>query len=392
MTDTATSESDRQSGAAQSSITNVSGSINVDANQVDIGGDVIGRDKIETAGGHIIHAAAGATVIVGSLPDVVSQGLTALHELMQRSPDVQTAVIVFQSNFQAAHQQVDTLADYKDVHDLLHRLQYHCYNGVVQAAARFPGDDLTLDNLTDYQLTLEGIVRELNEVAARSAELKQETAWIAEIKQASTDLRDAILTLDPSLLKRVIWRLNRVLAIQPSRINALLNQQARALRLPSLLSTLSEVSASLAALNLDADRVSQFQDGVAALSQLGDHLTTLVDLHDHWQAVELELRRIEALLDQDPVELEMSWPDLKARVEPLCSDANEEWAVALRKDADALTGLLSEKNPVMIRRAFRSFRRRASDRFFRVDVDLKGVCGELRSVGEPLASILEMIK
>ena len=141
MTDPSTSESDLLSDTSQSSTTNVSGGVNVDAGQVDIGGDVVGRDKVETAGGHIIHAAAGATVIVGGLPDVIGQGLTALHELMQRSPDVQTAVIVFQSNFQAAHQQVDILADYKDVHDLLHRLQFHCYSGVVQAAPRFPGDE-----------------------------------------------------------------------------------------------------------------------------------------------------------------------------------------------------------------------------------------------------------
>src|SRR5512136_1675494 len=98
MKDTTTSGSDLPSDVIEPATTNVSGGINVDANQVDIGGDVVGRDKVETAGGHIIHAAAGATVIVGSLPDVVSQGLTALHEIMQRSPDVQTAVIVFQSN------------------------------------------------------------------------------------------------------------------------------------------------------------------------------------------------------------------------------------------------------------------------------------------------------
>ncbi len=42
-----------------------SGGVDVDAGQVDIGGDVIGRDKIESAGGHIIHAAAGATVVIG---------------------------------------------------------------------------------------------------------------------------------------------------------------------------------------------------------------------------------------------------------------------------------------------------------------------------------------
>jgi hypothetical protein len=170
-----------------------------------------------------------------------------------------------------------------------------------------------------------------------------------------------------------------------------LNQQARTLRLPALLSALSEVSTSLSALNVDADRVNQFQEGVTALQQLGDHLTILVEAHDSWQAVELELRRVESLLDQDLGELEMSWPDLQARVEPLCSGVNEDWALALLNDSTALSASLSAGNPVVIRRSFRSLRRRASERFFRIDVDLKSVCGELRTVGEPLASILGMI-
>ena len=371
---------------------NVSGGVNLDADHVNIDGDVIGHDKVESAGGHIIHAEAGATVIVGALPDVVGQGLAALRELMQHSPDVRTAVVAFQANFQTAHEQVDILADYKDLHDILHRLQFQCYNLLAQAATRFPGDDMTLDNLAEYQLTLEGTAGELQQVSTRSAVLKQEASWIEEVRRSNMDLSNALQTLDSSLLKRVLWRLNRVLAIQPARINALLNQQAHALRLSALMSALLRVSQNLTALHADAGKVSQFQNGVEALGNLGNHLTALVDAHDSWQTVELELRRIEAFLDQDLQELEMSWPDLKAQVGPLCGDSDEDWAAALRTDAEALTASLSERNPAAIKRCFRSFRRRASNRFFRVDVDLKSVCGELRMVGEPLASVLGMIE
>lgn len=47
-------------------ITNVSGGINLNSANTNIGGDAIGRDKIVSAGGHIIHAAAGAMVIIGA--------------------------------------------------------------------------------------------------------------------------------------------------------------------------------------------------------------------------------------------------------------------------------------------------------------------------------------
>ena len=52
------------------SVANVSGGINLQAQDVSVGGDVTGRDKVMQAGGHIIIAGQGATVIVGKdLPE-----------------------------------------------------------------------------------------------------------------------------------------------------------------------------------------------------------------------------------------------------------------------------------------------------------------------------------
>ena len=47
-----------------------SGGATIDAEKVDVGGDVTGRDKIESAGGHIIHAESGSTVIINEHPTV----------------------------------------------------------------------------------------------------------------------------------------------------------------------------------------------------------------------------------------------------------------------------------------------------------------------------------
>ncbi|MBI3244488.1 MAG: hypothetical protein HYZ49_19585 [Chloroflexi bacterium] len=363
--------------------------------QITVGsGDVTGGDKI-TAGGHVIQAAAGATVIIGApaaAPDAVGEGLAALHELMERSSDVRNAVIAFGTDFTAARDQVDMLGDYKDLHDLLHRLQFHCYSGITQAAARFPDDEMALDNLTDYLLTLEGIVAELRQVAERPSAPKQDVQWIEEVALARADLSTAIEKLDAKQLKQVTWRLNRLLSVQPSRINTLLNQAARAMRLPALVQTLSQVSENLASLDLDAEKVGQFKTGVEALSNLDHALIALVDEHDHWQDIDVELRRLEAAIEQDLEELEMSWPDLKTKATPLYDGLTDEWAVAIKKEGDGLDETLAANNPVKVKRTFRSYRRRAGDRFYRVDVDLKTLCGELRKIGAPLASVLGMIE
>lgn len=44
---------------------NISGGVNTNAGQIDVGADVVGRDKVTSAGGHIIHAEPGAIVNIG---------------------------------------------------------------------------------------------------------------------------------------------------------------------------------------------------------------------------------------------------------------------------------------------------------------------------------------
>src|SRR6185503_10702936 len=83
---------------------------------LNVGGNVDGQ--INIAGGHNIHAEKGSTVIIGAPTEAVG-GLFALRELMQKSRDVRIAVIAFRTDFRVAHEQVDRLGDYKDLHDLL---------------------------------------------------------------------------------------------------------------------------------------------------------------------------------------------------------------------------------------------------------------------------------
>jgi hypothetical protein len=367
--------------------------VHAEDNSLAMGGFTVGGNvggQVNIAGGHNIHAAEGSTVIIGAPAEAVG-GLNALRDLMQRSRDVRTAVISFQADFRVVHEQVDRLGNYKDLHDLLHHLQFHCYNGIVQAVTRFPNDELTLDNLTDYALTLEEIVEEMKQVAIRPLIPRQELMWINDVSLAKADLRNAVDALDEKSLKNVVWRLNRLLATQPARINTLLNYSARALRLPALLSAMARVCDNLISLDLDTDKVNAFQLGVDALGKLDKALSLLVDSHDQWQALDVELRRIEASIDRDLTEFEMSWPDIKLQAKPLFMTYSDEWANALKKESDALDEALSSNNPAKVRRGLRSFQRRATDRFYRVDIELKALCDGLRQIGLPLASVLGMI-
>jgi hypothetical protein len=320
----------------------------------------------------------------------VRNGLYALTELMA-APEVRAAVVAFRTDFQAVCEQIDVVGNYKDLHDLLHTLEFKCYSGIVQEARRFPDDETALDILMDYELTLQEIVTDVREVADRGTLATHETLWIKDLERTTEELRGAIENLETRQLKRAVWLINRVLAIQPSRINTSLNTAARALRLPALVKAMTCVRDNLAHGELDPEKTSQFKDGVEALANLERSLTVLVHTHNDWQELDLELRRIEANLEQDIFELEMSWLDLKAMAESLYSSSIDEWALSFKKDSDNLDSAIASQNPAKVKRYFRSYRRRAGDRFYRVDVELKRLCGNLRIVGEPLASVLRMI-
>ncbi len=325
-----------------------------------------------------------------SSPDQASKGLSALTELMDM-PEVRAAVVTFRTDFEAAGEQVTILGDYKNVHDLLHTMQYHCFQPIEQEARRFPDDDLSVDNMMDYELTLQEIVNGLQEAAQRPSLASLGVSWVEELVGIQQELHQAIEDLDAKRLKRVIWGMGRVLAIQPSLINTRLNEAARTLRLPGLVEALTAVRDHVASLELDADKVDQFREGVDALSALDQRLSTLVGDHDRWQVIDLELRRIEATARQDTMELEMSWPSLQEMVAPLYAESDEPWAESLAKDAEALDAAIQEGNPAKIGRYFRRYRRQAGDRFYHVDVDLKELCEGLRQVGEPLTGIMELI-
>jgi Effector-associated domain 10 len=322
----------------------------------------------------------------------VSQGLNALADLMQY-PEAMSAVITFRVDFQAACEQINIIANYKEVHDLLHTLEFQCYNGIVQEAKRFPADETGLEILLDHELTLQKILREVQDVTARETIATKEVIWLEDLKRAQVELQGAIEELDTRRLQRSIWLLNRVLAIQPSRINTNLNSAARTLRLPTLVSAMKFIFDKLARSNLNQDKIRQFQEGVEVLAELNERLIALVNGHDYWQELDLELRRIEGNLERDSIELEMSWPDLKARTNVLfAGEIGDPWTVAFEQDGQNLDLALNAQNPAKIKRYFRMYRRRASDRFYRVDASLKRLCEELREVGEPLASVLRIIE
>ncbi len=335
-----------------------------------------------------VGAQTTATAIDGA---AISQDLSLLAGLM-KSAIIRSLVTTYRADFRAAGEQIDRLSQYKDLHDLLHKLQYRCYNVIAQEAQRFPTDDLALDNLLNYEVTLQDIAVELHTAAQQVGFAANEIAWIADVTESQTLLRQALDTLDGTRLRRVVWLLRRVLALQPSNINHRLIGAARALRLTQIVESLAAIRDALLQLQIDRTRTTQFNTGVDALQQLDIRLQALMIEHDSWQEVQRTLGRIEDVMIHELSELEFAWPDLRVRVTTLCQSQKGEWVDLFLQDSEQLDRAITAQNPVRIRSYFQRYRQRAGNRFFQVDTQLKELCTELRKVGESLATILKVLE
>jgi hypothetical protein len=248
-----------------------------------------------------------------------------------------------------------------------------------------------VDNLLNYEVTLQDIIAQLQTVASRATIPSSEVSWIEDVAQAQKMLSTALTQMQVDGLKRAVWLLKRVIALQPSSINQRLNMAARALRLEALIQAMTAIRNGLSTLNLEREKIAQFETGVAALESLHARLARLVEAHDNWQALERILSRIEDVMVYDLTELELSWPDVEHRVTNLCHEQSEDWVQLLREDGGQLGSALAAQNPTLIHRYFRRYRQRAGNRFYQVDVMLKSLCEELRQVGEPLTSVLRLL-
>jgi hypothetical protein len=333
------------------------------------------------------------TLPAGVVGESVTRGLEALTELMAL-PAARTAVITFRHDFTAVVSQIETLSDYKSVHDLFHNLEYQCLSGLQRASRNFPDDEEAVFDLEDHQQILNDILTTATELQSRPTFSNEEFPWLSQLNRARDSLREALEKEDPAPLKLAIRLIDRIIAIQPSQINTRLNTVARSLRLADLIQALTSIYQTLENLRLDREKLDQFATGAMALSRLRGHLEALIEGHDNWQAVILELNRVERVLEQDLFELEMSWPDIKPMLLALLPPPEvEAWVADFMTDVMRLDEELQKgENPARIRRQFNRLDSQAGKRFYLVDIELRRLCEDLRRVGQPLVTILRMIE
>lgn len=316
----------------------------------------------------------------------VTRGIEALRELLQ-DPLTHDLVAGFERFIAAARAQVRDVIALKELHDALHLLQFKCYGPLVRELSRFPADEVAVESVADYQLTLsEGIAR-VHQVLDRSGEGLGDQAWVSDLENANTSLQCALETLIAHDLRRAIGQLNRILARQPSIIDATLVTRVGAMPLSHLLAAMEELHKCFIGLPLDTRQLQSFELGVTALTQLCHNLSAQVLAHHTWQAIDLDTRHVEEMLRRDTSELELSWPDIQAKLLAVAAGP-EPWEVAIRTRVAQVDAALGEQNVAQAARDYRLLRRIVGEHFFQVDVNLLQRCSALGELRDPLDELL----
>ena len=215
---------------------------------------------------------------------LVDKGLNALIDLI-RAPTVYTAVITFQTDFQAASEQIHILIYYKHLHDLFQELE-NLYYLMDNDQRRLPGDETAWESLMRNEPELQDKIDELLDGAKQAPFAADEARWMEQLTQTKPELRAAVEECNLAQLKAANQRLHRVLDRQPSRINNSLVVAARNMRLNALVKAMTTVCESLTHSDLNLEAVRQFEAGVNALDRLDGTLAGLVSDHNCWQELD----------------------------------------------------------------------------------------------------------
>ncbi len=327
------------------------------------------------------------TVPPNPVPQVAA-GLNALVDLIQ-NPNIRTASTEFRKDFATSRAQVAKVIAFKDIHDLLHIIQFQCYIPLEHEAHHFPDEDVACDSIAEYALSLRQKINDIQEAFTRAPEILGKGTWIAELRSADANIHQALAQRDPDMLKKAIQQIDRVLGRHASFINTNLTANARNLRLQDLVKVMNQIQAHLHLASTDHQRLARFMAGVDALSILHQQIEQMIDDHDDWQEIDRQVRQISAILPHNTDELKFSWPYLRECLSRLLL-IEATWVQPFQQvmsELDMALENLSERSKAIFHRCSRLI----NERFFKVDVDLKRLCNQLRELDDPLAELERML-
>jgi hypothetical protein len=283
---------------------------------------------------------------------------------------------------------IDQMGRYKQLHDLLHALDYGLVYELSRSVGMLRGDPQRFRATPAEVRQFRKYCDQLDEQAAvigriigllPDARRAVETIWSEHLLMAARMVREAIgATGNTADADTGLELLRDTLAQQPVRINAQVVELARGVNLPDLADRFRAAAAQLPQNDLLA---APLGDALVDLAGLGPRVADLVAEHDAWQRLDNPL----GMVARTPSYLRIMWPQIVELATALAeAHAGREWATEL---AAAIGRYGAAADQTGREFAFDDLRQVAGRRFRAVDAELLELATALRHVAAEVQTV-----
>lgn len=311
------------------------------------------------------------------------ESLSIITDLMEDTKIV-SAISTYETNFRQASDQIDTVGTYKDIHDQLHTLEFHCYTPLIRELRAYP-DSVNYVAIDFYRITFQQLENRIRNLIQKRILPSDESTLLSRLENTENIFTKAIEDRDLGELQHAARSMGRILALHPSGINNNLKTAAASVPLKYLKESLSQIKEHLRRSNIQKELTEILGEGIEGLSKLSDSLDSITLEHDQWQQIDDQLRWVKS----NPEEGIEEWIYIKEKIESLCANNTDRWAVEIKKKSKHLDDGISEQvSTKELQERFRACQREISNRFYAIDLQLKDLCDEVRKLEEPIKIIV----
>jgi hypothetical protein len=341
------------------------------------------------------------TISTDESVETVKTGLDRVQQLRANEhigSEINECVRLSQKTLNELAYDLKVLQAYKNLHDILQRIQFE-YDSIVDEVRRLRdgGTDRYGARLLK---SLIGKVSRFCQDASDAADVLDrikagsglEKSWIRDVTSTLENLEKAIQRLDKDEARSSVLTLRRILGQEPARVNSVIYATAERLTLNNLVQLLSKVASLPWLLPLEEKDIALSKLRLAGLvGELGG----LVAVHNRWQGIEKELWELDKEIEATPnptqdFRLLLKLAEKKISLLWRCNPT-AEWVTLMSNVYQDLNALLQNpsENPDTVLDKYQEFRKQALDQFFQVDHSLKSFCSQIVQFSDPVERLLD---
>jgi hypothetical protein len=330
-------------------------------------------------------------------------GLEALSDLIESDEFAHEAVLFYRRIFETAVKEFEIVADYKSMHDALHRLQLGWPDMSAMLKNVESNSAIQLQVVSSSSL-FTGMITDLDTTYQRRFVDASEKTWIDNLKREQADLERATVDDDMDAIDVIFKDIREQIGNNLTWLNNRLKASVTALHLKDLMNSMTDLCTILEeiASGRASQQVEKYSAGVSEMAKLDEEISKLIIQHDAWQRIEDFLRTLGVALGQwtdsegvrstSTEELRLGQLNLilnviKMKVVPLLAEQTSMLAKKLNTSAAKLEELIQQKEADKAEDRFYTIRDQVRLFFFDLDSGLKAKCEELRRIGTRLREV-----